>query len=426
MQKSQRPDVSGQGLVESDLLLHTLGNGVRVVAERVPGVRSLSAGVWVDVGSRDEAPEESGITHFIEHMVFKGTGRRRAHHIARHMESVGGYLNAFTAKEHTCYYARGLDEHLDRALDVITDLVAGASFPEAEIPKEQEVVIEEMKSYEDQPEDLIFDHLEELTYPESALGRPIIGTPESVRGFDRAALTGFVHRQYVPEKVILTVTGPMAPERVMRLAERHLGGLARRPVLPRPPAGGYAPGRFEGTRPIQQAHLALANRGFAITDPERTTLAVLNTILGGGMSSLLAQHIRERYGYCYNVYSFTNHYTDAGDVGVYIATDPGKVDHAEKLIWRELDALATTAVTPRVLTQAKAQVKGGMMLGLESLSARMQRLGRHTLYFNRVLTLGEMAEEVDAVTAESIRALAARLFVRSAFSHALLLPEKEA
>ncbi len=404
-------------------LVHTLANGVRVVAERVEGVRSLAAGVWVDVGSRDEAPDEAGVTHFIEHMVFKGTTRRRAHHIARHMESVGGYLNAFTAKEHTCYYARGLDEHLARALDVVTDLASSPAFPEGEIPKEQEVVIEEMKMYEDQPEDLIFDRLERLLYPDSAMGAPIIGTEASVRSFDQARLRGFVERQYVPAKMVVTVSGNIDPHKVVRDVEKRLGGLEARPELPRPPAGGFRPGVYEEARPTQQAHLAIATRALGLDDAHRTAIGVLNTVLGGGMSSLLAQNIREKYGYCYNVYSFTNHYTDAGDIGVYIATDAGKVDHAEKLIWRELDRMAQSPVSPRQLAQAKAQLKGGMMLGLEGLSARMNLLGRHALYFNRVLPLAEMAEEVDAVTADDVQTLAQRYFRRDHMARVLLTPD---
>ncbi len=421
---ARRPSISHRA-ADGTPLVHTLANGVRVVAERVEGVRSLAAGVWVDVGSRDEAPDEAGVTHFIEHMVFKGTERRRAHHIARHMESVGGYLNAFTAKEHTCYYARGLDEHLGRALDVVTDLAASPSFPVDEIPKEQEVVVEEMKMYEDQPEDLIFDRLERLLYPDSAMGAPIIGTEASVKSFDRDRLRGFVARQYVPAKLVVTVAGNIDPDKVLRDVEKRLGGLEARPALPRPEAGGFRAGTHEEARPTQQAHLAIATRALGLSDEKRTALGVLNTVLGGGMSSLLAQNIREKYGYCYNVYSFTNHYTDAGDVGVYIATEAAKVDHAERLIWRELDRLAQSPVTPRQLAQAKAQLKGGMMLGLEGLSARMNLLGRHALYFGRVLPLAEMAEEVDAVTADDVQGLAQRFFRRDHVARVLLTPEKD-
>ena len=407
---------------EGDVTLTTLANGVRVVVETLPGVKSLAAGVWVDTGSRDEAPEEAGITHFIEHMVFKGTARRRAHHIARHMESVGGYLNAFTAKEHTCYYARGLDEHLTRALDVVTDLVAAPAFPASEIPKEQEVVVEELKGYEDQAEDLIFDRAEAVLYPDSALGRPIIGTVDTIKSFTREALTGYLARHYVPERLVVSVSGGLSPARVVRLVEQRLGALDARPAPPRRPAGGYAPAPYDEARPIQQAHLVLATRSVSIHDPNRTVLTVLNTLLGGGMSSLLSQNIRERYGYCYSVYSFVNHYADAGDFGVYMATDPGKVAHAERLIFRELDRLASGAVSPTRLRQAKAQVKGGLVLGLENLSSRMNRLGRQTLYFGRPLDLADMTAEIDAVTGEEVRAMAEALFVPDWFSRVVLRP----
>ena len=407
---------------DGEVTLTTLPNGVRVVVETIPGARSLAAGVWVDTGSRDEAEGEAGITHFIEHMVFKGTARRRAHHIARHMESVGGYLNAFTAKEHTCYYARGLDEHLGRALDVVTDLVAAPAFPEGEIPKEQEVVVEELKGYEDQAEDLIFDRAEAVLYPDSPLGRPIIGTVDSIKGFTRDALTAYLDRHYVPESIVVSASGGMDPAKVVKLAERTLGALEPRPRPERPAAAGYAPATHDEPRPIQQAHLVLATRSVSIHDPQRTVLTVLNTILGGGMSSLLSQNVRERYGYCYNVYSFVNHYADAGDFGVYMATDPGRVAHAERLLFRELDRLASAPVSPQRLRQAQAQVKGGLVLGLENLSSRMNRLGRQTLYFGRPLDLADMTAEIDAVTVEQVRAMAEALFVPDRFSRVVLRP----
>lgn len=401
---------------------HTLSNGVRLVVERIPSMRSVAVGVWVHVGSRDERDGEGGISHFIEHMVFKGTDKRRTHHIAQRMESVGGYLNAFTSKEHTCYYARGLDEHLARAIDVVADLVVSPRFPEAELEKEKEVVVEEMRMYEDQPEDLIFDRVEAIVYPEHPLGSPIIGTEQSVRGLEREQLRRYVGAHYAANRVVLAVAGNVNPNQVVRLAEKALGALPAGEPLGRHAPTEYTPRHAEDTRVIGQAHLAFTRPTFSIHDARRTTLSVLNTVLGGGMSSLLNQNIRERYGFCYNIYSYLNHYEDAGDFGVYMATEPSRVDRARKLIFRELARLTEKPVSPRVLMQAKNQVKGGMLLGLENMSSRMTRLGRQELYFGRTLSLDEVSAEVDAVTAQDLLDLAQELFVPDVFSSVYLLP----
>ncbi len=409
---------------ESDhIYRHTLPNGVRVVVERIPSMRSVAVGVWVHVGSRDEKPDEGGISHLIEHMVFKGTEKRRTHHIAQRMESVGGYLNAFTSKEHTCYYARGLDEHLTRAVDVVSDLVVSPRFPEGELDKEKEVILEEMKMYEDQPEDLIFDRIESVVYPDHPLGHPIIGTVESVRAITRDNLTAYVQDHYAANRVVLAIAGNVKIDGALKLAERALGALPQGTTLSRTQPGAYVPRHIEDTRPIGQAHLVFSVPTFSIHDKRRTVLSVLNTVLGGGMSSLLNQNIRERYGYCYNIYSYLNHYEDTGDFGVYMATEPARVDRARKLIFRELNRLTERPVSERLLGQAKNQVKGGLLLGLENMSSRMTRLGRQELYFDRILPLDEISADVDAVTADDLISLAQELFVPESFSSGYLLPQ---
>jgi predicted Zn-dependent peptidase len=402
----------------------TLESGVRVVSERIPSVRSIAVGAWLAAGSRDEAPEDSGISHFIEHMVFKGTRRRRTHHIAQRMEAVGGYLNAFTSKEYTCYYARGLDEHLGRALDVVLDLVVNPTLPEREVEKEKEVVVEEMKMYEDAPEDLIFDKFEAVLYPHHPLGRPVLGVPETVRSFTREQLFDYVDDHYAPNRLVVAVAGNVDHGAVVRHVERLTAELDRRPTpIHREPANGYDPEVHTERRPIQQAHLIVGTRSPGMTDPRRTVLTTLNTLLGGGMSSRLSQNIREKYGYCYNIYSFTNMLSDTGDFGVYMGTDAGKVEHARKLIARELDKLAQTPVSARALAQAKNQLKGGLMLGLESMSNRMMRLGRIELIFGRYFSLDEVIASIDAVTAEDVRDLAAELFDPARLSTVAILPE---
>lgn len=402
----------------------TLHNGVRVLTETIPSVRSVAVGAWVNAGSRDEAAPESGITHFIEHMVFKGTERRRGYLINQRMESVGGYLNAFTAKEHTCFYARGLDEHLGRALDTVLDLVTAPTLPPREIEKEKDVVVEEIKMYEDAPEDHVFDHYEAALYPDHPLGRPVIGTPETVRSFSRADLEGYIGRHYVPNRLVVAVAGYADHDEVVRIVQKLLGEYERAPhPLDRQPADAYTPVDLTVARPTtQQAHLVLGTRAFGALDPRRTTLSVLNTILGGGMSSRLNQNIREKYGWCYSVYSFVNFQQDSGDVGVYIGTDPSRIDRSRKLIVREMTKLAEAPVSPRMLERAKQQLKGSVVLGLESMSNRMQRLGRVELTYERHVPIDEVVAEVDAVTAEDVRQTAEDLFVEDRISTVALVP----
>jgi len=402
----------------------TLDNGVRVVSERIPSVRSIAVGAWLAAGSRDESEEASGISHFIEHMVFKGTRRRRMHHIAQRMEAVGGYLNAFTSKEYTCYYARGLDEHLERALDVVLDLVIDPTLPEREVEKEKEVVVEEMKMYEDAPEDLIFDKFEAMVYPHHPLGRPVLGVPETVRSFSREQLFDYIDDHYAPNRLVVAVAGNIRHDAIVRQVERLTRELDREPTpIHREPANGYDAGEQVERRPIQQAHLIVGTRSPGMTDPRRTVLTTLNTLLGGGMSSRLSQNIREKYGYCYNIYSYANMLSDTGDFGVYMGTDASKVDRSRKLIGRELDKLAQTPVSARALAQAKNQLKGSLMLGLESMSNRMMRLGRIELTFGRYFSLDEIIASIDAVTAEEVRDLAAELFAPERLSTVAILPE---
>ena len=402
-----------------------LPNGLRIVTEHIPSVRSVSVGAWVFTGSRDETLEHSGISHFIEHMVFKGTARRRTHHIAQRMEAVGGFLNAFTGKEYTCYYARALDEHLDRAIDTVTDLILEPQFPKRELEKEKEVVIEEMKMYEDNPEDLVFDRFEALAYPDHPLGRPIIGLPETVRAFSREQLVGYLSRHYTPAQTVIAVAGNVDHDRVAQVIADIYDQVDRpTPERSRTPVNGYTAQTHVEERPIQQAHLVLGTRCFDIYDPRRIALSVLNTLLGGGMSSRLNQNIREKYGYCYSIYSFINLHSDTGDFGVYMGTDASKVERSKKLIYRELDKLASTAVSQRMLNQAKNQVKGSIMMGLESMSNRMMRLGRQELYYDRYISLDEMLEQIDAVTAEDIRSVADTLFQADTFSEVVLLPSE--
>lgn len=405
----------------------TLKNGVRVLSERIPSVRSVAVGLWVEAGSRDERDAERGVSHFLEHMVFKGTRKRRMHHIARRLESVGGYLNAFTSKEFTCYYARALDEHLVRAVDLLCDLVRFPTLPEKEIEKEKGVILEEIKMYEDTPEELVFDRFESVVYEGHALGAPVIGFPETVRSFDRATLRDYMESHYAPARMALAVAGNAEHDRVARLAEDMLGDIpeAARP-LRRAPANGYAPRKFVESRPIQQAHFVMGARGLSVAHEDRVAFTVLNTLLGGGMSSRLNQNVREKYGFCYSIGSFANMHSDAGDFGVYAATDLRRMERVKALICKELRYFADIPVARRTLNEAKNQVRGALMLGLEGMSNRMMSIGKQELYFGRRRSLDEINEAIGRVTVEDVQRVASMLFREDQLSTAVLAPADSA
>ena len=404
----------------------TLPNGVRVITEHIPSVRSISVGAWIGAGSRDESDGESGMCHFIEHMVFKGTVKRRMHHIAQRMENVGGYLNAFTSKEYTCFYARCLDEHLSRALDTVIDLIHAPTFPEKEIEKEKDVIVEEMKMYEDTPDDRVFDHLDQALYTGSPMGRPVIGTEETVRSFTRDGLYSFLNRHYVESNTIIAIAGNVDHAVAVRLVEKYFStAKSVEDAGKRIGLKGYEPTVFSEKRPVQQAHLIVGTRAYDVHNPKRVALSVLNTILGGGMSSRLNQNIRERYGYCYNIYSFNNLHSDVGDFGVYMGTDAKKVDHSVKLIYREFDKILKKSVTKMELDRAKSQAKGSIMLGLESMGSRMMRIGRQELYYERYYSLDTILNMIESISMDHIIEVSEEILNPERYSLIKIIPETE-
>jgi len=388
-------------------------------------MRSVSVGVWIATGSRDEERSKSGISHFIEHMVFKGTHTRRMHHIAQRMESVGGYLNAFTSKEHTCFFARALDEHLVRTLDVTCDIILNPTFPAKELEKEKDVVIEEIKMYEDVPEDHVFDRFEQILYGDHPLGRPIVGFPATVQSLTQDDLFNHLKSGYTPDRIVIAVAGNASHDRVVDLVGRYAADFDRPKssgTTIRAPAPVLGVTHTTEYRAGQQAHIVLGRRAYPILDPRRSALYLLNNVLGGGMSSRLNQNIREKYGYCYSIYSFANMLSDAGEFGVYMATDPSKVAQAQRLIFRELKKLATREISARQINQAKSQLKGAMMLGLESLSNRMTRLGRLEMHDQEFVSLDEVICEVDRITTKEVQEVAEDLFDQDSFSSVVFLP----
>jgi predicted Zn-dependent peptidase len=402
----------------------TLPNGIRIVSEEIPHVKSASIGVWIDTGSRNENEQSNGISHFVEHMVFKGTKHRTAQQIARSVESVGGYMNAFTTKEHTCYYARVLDEHVEIALDVLSDLVQFGLFPEKEIEKEKQVVLEELKNAEDDPDDLIHDFFEKSIFSNHTLRFPVIGTAENVKSFTRNDLRKYVEDFYVPSNIVVAAAGNLTHAKLVEIVEEHF-------VLSK--KHGRQPGIShvrqikkqvqEFPKPIQQAHICTGTVAYSARSKYRFPSLVMNTLLGDGMSSRLFQNIRERYGFAYSVYSFLNFLYDTGSFGVYIGTDKRHVSQCLDLVSVELEKLRTKAISKAELQRTKAQLKGSMMLGLESTSNRMMRLGSGELYFGEFATLESIARRIDAVTHEDVSDVAHQLLKDDHFSTVIFTPE---
>ncbi len=403
----------------------TLPNGLQVVTEHIDSVKSVTVGIWVKTGSRNETEEQAGITHFLEHMLFKGTENRSSYDIALSMEAVGGYLNAFTSTEYTCYYARCLDTKLPVALDVLSDMVRNSTFPEEEMEKEKKVVIEEMKMYRDSPEDTLFEEFSKQTFDQHPIGRPVIGFEKTVSSFSRQDLFDYISDRYKPSNLIVAVAGNADHKEVVELVSKALDMESRGDVEPMDqPLTDYSPFKKELSKAIEQTHMISGRRGLYYDHSDKYLLLLANTVLGGGMSSRLHQNIREKYGYCYSIGTFNQSYTDSGLFGVYIGTDKEYVDHVRELITREFEQIREQPVPDQELSEAKAQLKGKLMLSQESTSNRMTRLAKSQIYFDRFVTLDELVENINSVTKDDLLQFSESFFDPMEFSETLLLPEK--
>src|SRR5450432_3333660 len=394
-----------------DIKKHVLPNGLVVITETMAHVRSVSVGVWVRNGSRRESREENGLAHFIEHMVFKGTERRSAEAIAREMDSVGGMLDAFTSKEQICFNAKVLDEHLPIAFDVIADLVLRPKFDSVDVKKERQVVLEEIKMDLDNPEYLLHDIFTRGFWPEHPLGRPILGTPETVRQFNGESLRKRFRHWFAPDHLVISAAGNVKHEQVLELVEREFGSLATAgPGASAAAPSTKAPIHLETKRDLEQVHVCLGVPSIPLADDRRFGVAVMNNLLGGGMSSRLFQNIREKLGLAYAVFSELTPYSDAGMLTVYAGTAKETVGQVIDLIVKELRDLKETPVSDEELLRAKNHLKGSLMLSLESTSARMSNLARQELYFRRFYSLDEILAGIEAVTREEIQAVAREFF----------------
>ena len=387
--------------------LTTLPNGLRIVTERMPGIASASVGVWVLAGGRHEAAEQNGIAHFLEHMAFKGTKRRSALQIAEEIEDVGGYINAYTSREVTAYYARVLEADVPLGLDVIADIVLNPVFDPKEIEVERHVILQEIGQALDTPDDIIFDWLQEAAFPDQPLGRTILGPAERIEGFGRDDLTGFVAQNYGPDRMILSAAGAVDHDRLVADAERLFGHLQPLQRSPAAPAVWSSRERRE-TRDLEQVHFALGLAAPSIRDADFYPAQVYTTALGGGMSSRLFQKIREERGLCYSIYAQAGAYDDTGMLTIYAGTSAGEIAELSTLTIDEMKRSAED-MSEAEIARARAQMKAGLLMGLESPSARAERMARSLAIWGRVPSVEENAAKIEGVTLAEVRAFAERL-----------------
>jgi predicted Zn-dependent peptidase len=400
-----------------------LKNGVRIVTEEIPHVRSVSLGLWVGAGSRDEDETNNGISHFIEHMLFKGTQKRTARELAEALEAVGGQLNAFTTKEYTCYYVRVLDEHLDLAIDVLSDMFFNSLLNEQDIDTERRVVLEEINMYEDSPDELIHDLFARTIWKDHVLGRPILGNINSIQGLTKDSLVKYLNRQYCPKRLVIAAAGQLSHEALVEKLQPLYEGWQQQNVTPLKPEFPRSQSAIVSQqKDTEQVHLCLGGPGLRHDDDRLYTLYVLNNVLGGGVSSRLFQEIREQRGLAYSVYSYHSSYRDSGLVGIYAGTGPANVTQILELLMKEVHQIRNEGISDNELQRTKDQIKGGMYLGLESVSNRMTRLGRSELCYNRVIDPDEVIAKVDAIQHQDILSLARELFDSKQFSAVAIGP----
>jgi predicted Zn-dependent peptidase len=388
----------------------TLPNGIRVVTERIAHVRSVSLGLWVSIGSAHEDGPQRGISHVIEHMLFKGTPKRSARAIAELMDSIGGNLNAFTDKEATCYHARVVDVHAPLALEVLSDMFLHSLFDPAELAKEKQVILEEIRMYDDSPDDINQDLFLRSVWSGSPLGEPIIGYAETVSSITPELIRSYIANRYTPASVIVTAAGNVEHEAFAADVARLLGGMPSGAAVADAAAPHFHPVRVIRRKDSEQAYLMLGVEGTSSSDDRRYPLSVLDAILGGGMASRLFQEIREKRGLVYSVYSMHNAYRPGGTFAVSAATRPQNAAEVIALVRAELASLASTGVTADEIARAKEHLKGGLLLALESTNTRMMRLGRSELNVGRHISATEVAARIEAVTKAEIDALAAAMF----------------
>jgi predicted Zn-dependent peptidase len=410
----------GGGTVVSTVRRTVLPGGLRVITEQMGGVRSASIGVWVGVGSRDESPSLAGSSHFLEHLLFKGTPTRSAMDISVALDAVGGEFNAFTAKEYTCFHARVLDEDLPLAVDVLGDIITSSLIEPEDVEAEREVILDEIAMHDDDPEDVVANLFASKAYGDSALGRPIAGTVETIRSLTRAQIVRYYKQRYRAENIVVAVAGNLDHSDVVRqvrqafTANGFLADRSARPVSPRR-SGRFrkaAAGVVRASRPFEQVNLVLGYNAIDRTDDRRYALGVLNAALGGGPSSRLFQEVREHRGLAYSVYSYASHYADAGTFGIAVGCLPQKADEVLEVVRHELQRLVDEGLTAEELARGKGQLRGGLVLSLEDTGSRMSRIAKAELLYDELPGLSEVIRRVDAVTLDDVHLLAKQILTQ--------------
>lgn len=393
------------------IVKETLGNGLTLVTEAMPHVRSVAIGVWLKRGSRHETEIQSGISHFIEHMVFKGTKTRSAERIAAEVDSIGGHMDAFTAKEYASFHLKVLDRHLPLAVDILSDIVLNPLFDAVEMAKEKKVIFEEINMVEDTPDDLVMENFTQAFWPDHPLGRPILGTKRSVGTFTRADLAKFFHKVYHPGNIVIAAAGHLDHRRTLEVIRDRFGALARGTATRNgPPPKPAARVVSRSKKELEQVHLCLGRPAYAQGHPRRYAAYILNTILGGSMSSRLFQNVREKRGLVYSISSGVTAYSDAGCLSIYAGTSIDSMDEVIRLTVDELRRFRMEPVPEDELQRAKDHLKGSLMLSLEHTGSRMNHLARQEIYFGRLFSLDEVMAGIDAVDAAEVLRVANEVF----------------
>ncbi len=403
-----------------------LPNGIRIVTEKMPYVRSVSMGVWVNVGARDESDVQNGLSHFIEHMIFKGTARRNAFQIAKEFDAVGGHSNAFTSMENTCYHARVMDAHLDTMVDILSDIFLNSVFDRVEIERERQVIFQEIGMLEDTPEEYVHLLTGANFWGGHPLGRSILGSRDNILSFDTAAIQSFFGQFYHPERIVIAVAGNVDHDQIVDLAGPNFGAIRNNEAFPARSAPRPGKGVHLHQRSLEQVHVCLAAPGLSITDPRRFTFSLLSTLLGGNMSSRLFQEIREQRGLAYSVYSFVSSHVDTGMFGVYAGVNAQDVAETVRLTLQSMARMGRGTVSADELRDAKEYTKGNLFLAAESVDNQMVRLAQNEINFNRYIPLQTVVDGIESITAEDVRELAQALFHANQISLTLLGPMKTA
>jgi predicted Zn-dependent peptidase len=400
----------------------TLTNGIRVVSETLPKSRSVSIGVWVKVGSRHEPEEISGTSHFIEHLFFKGTQKRTAKDIAIEMDSIGGEMNAFTSQETTTYYAKVVDEHLPVAIDILSDILLHSKFDPLEMEKERKVILEEIKGVEDTPDDYIHELFTNTVWAGNSLGRPILGTRDTIKALKHKDIVSYIDNYYSPKEIVISVAGNFEHVRLIELLNASFvklarGGIAKKEVTP-----GFTQAIAVKKKQLEQVQICIGCKGMHYTHEDRFVLSALNTVMGNSMSSRLFQEIREQNALAYSIYSYVTSYRDTGLLTVYAGASPSNALEVVRLVIKEFKKIKDEGITPAEETRVRNQIKGSLVLSLESSTSHMSRLARQEIYFGKYLSMDDIIKGVEKVTAEQVQRLAGQLFTRENISLTILGP----